>query len=223
MKVSFAAKRFSQNKRNQEKSKPAVNVQLHRRLFYWPRKARKIFRRDIEMIIIVKPDAKEERIHDLVKWIEAQGLRTHLSKGDYTTIIGVIGDISRLDDELLSGLDIVESVKHVSEPFKNANRKFHPLDSVVKVGEAQIPIGHGNFAVIAARARSRAKSRLSPLRRALRPPARRCSAAEPSSRARRPTTSRAQGRRYQPSARSQKRDWASDSHGNYEREPSAPL
>ena len=101
------------------------------------------------MIIIVKPDAKEERINDLVRWIEAQGLRTHLSKGDYTTIIGVIGDISRLDDELLSGLDIVESVKHVSEPFKNANRKFHPLDSVVKVGEAQIPIGHGNFAVIA--------------------------------------------------------------------------
>ncbi|OUO92272.1 3-deoxy-7-phosphoheptulonate synthase [Cloacibacillus sp. An23] len=101
------------------------------------------------MIIIVKPEAKEERVRDLVQWIEAQGLRTHISKGDYTTVIGVIGDISKLDDELLSGLDIVESVKHVSEPFKNANRKFHPLDSVIKVGKDQIPVGHGNFAIIA--------------------------------------------------------------------------
>ncbi len=149
MKVSFAAKRFSQHTLNQEKSKPAVNVQLHRRLFYLPHKARKFFRRDNEMIIIVKPDAKEERINDLVHWIEAQGLRTHISKGDYATVVGVIGDISKLDDELIAGLDIVESVKHVSEPFKNANRKFHPLDSIIKVGKDQIPVGHGNFAIIA--------------------------------------------------------------------------
>ncbi len=101
------------------------------------------------MIIIVKPDAKEERINDLVHWIEAQGLRTHISKGDYATVVGVIGDISKLDDELIAGLDIVESVKHVSEPFKNANRKFHPLDSIIKVGKDQIPVGHGNFAIIA--------------------------------------------------------------------------
>lgn len=101
------------------------------------------------MIIIIKQDAKEERINDLVHWIEAQGLRTHISKGDYTTIIGVIGDIRKLDDELLAGLDIVESVKHVSEPFKNANRKFHPLDSIIKVGKDQIPVGHGNFTIIA--------------------------------------------------------------------------
>ena len=101
------------------------------------------------MIIIVKPDAKEERINDIVHWIEAQGLRTHISKGDYATVVGVIGDISKLDDELIAGLDIVESVKHVSEPFKNANRKFHPLDSIIKVGKDQIPVGHGNFAIIA--------------------------------------------------------------------------
>ena len=51
------------------------------------------------MIIIVKQDAKEERVRDLIQWIEAQNLRTHVSKGDYATIIGVIGDISKLDDD----------------------------------------------------------------------------------------------------------------------------
>ena len=75
------------------------------------------------MIIIVKQDAKEERVRDLIQWIEAQNLRTHVSKGDYATIIGVIGDISKLDDDLITGLDIVEGVKHISEPFKSANRK----------------------------------------------------------------------------------------------------
>ena len=59
------------------------------------------------MIIIVKQDAKEERVRDLIQWIEAQNLRTHVSKGDYATIIGIIGDISKLDDDLITGLDIV--------------------------------------------------------------------------------------------------------------------
>ena len=90
------------------------------------------------MIIIVKPQTKEERIQDLVHWIESQNLRTHISTGEFTTIIGVIGDISKLDD-----------VKHVSEPYKSANRKFHPLDTVVEVGEQKLKIGHGSFALIA--------------------------------------------------------------------------
>ena len=75
------------------------------------------------MIIIVKPEAKEERVQDLIHWIEGQNLRTHVSTGDYTTIIGIIGDTSKLDDDLISGLDIVQGVKHVSEPYKSANRK----------------------------------------------------------------------------------------------------
>lgn len=99
------------------------------------------------MIIIVKPEAKEERIQDLIRWIESQNLRTHISTGDYTTIIGVIGDTSKLDDELISGLDIVKGVKRVSEPFKSANRKFHPQDSVIQVGAERV--GHGSFALIA--------------------------------------------------------------------------
>ena len=101
------------------------------------------------MIIIVKPQTKEERIQDLVHWIESQNLRTHISTGKFTTIIGVIGDISKLDDDLIGGLDIVEAVKHVSEPYKSANRKFHPLDTVVEVGEQKLKIGHGSFALIA--------------------------------------------------------------------------
>ena len=101
------------------------------------------------MIIIVKPQTKEERIQDLVHWIESQNLRTHISTGEFTTIIGVIGDISKLDDDLIGGLDIVEAVKHVSEPYKSANRKFHPLDTVVEVGEQKLKIGHGSFALIA--------------------------------------------------------------------------
>ena len=53
------------------------------------------------MIIIVKPETKKERVNDLIHWIESQNLRTHLSTGDYSTIIGVIGDTSKLDSDLL--------------------------------------------------------------------------------------------------------------------------
>ena len=101
------------------------------------------------MVIIVKPNTKEERIQDLIHWIEAQNLRTHVSSGDYSTIIGVIGDTSKLDEDLISGLDIVEGVKRVSEPFKSVNRKFHPQDSVIEVGEQKLKVGHGNFHIIA--------------------------------------------------------------------------
>lgn len=99
------------------------------------------------MVIIIKQGTGEQRIQDLVQWIESQNLRTHISSGEFTTIIGVIGNTSKLDDDLLMGLDIVEGVKHISEPFKSANRKFHPLDSVVQVGDQQV--GHGSFALIA--------------------------------------------------------------------------
>ena len=99
------------------------------------------------MIIIVKPNVNEERIQDLTRWIESQNLITHVSKGEFTTILGVIGDTSKLDEDLIMGLDIVDSVKRVSEPFKSANRKFHPLDSVIDV--SGVKVGGGNFAMIA--------------------------------------------------------------------------
>ena len=101
------------------------------------------------MIIIVKPEVKQEQVNDLIHWIESQNLRTHLSTGDYSTIIGVIGDTSKLDSDLIRGLDIVENVKRVSEPYKNANRKFHPQDSVIQVGADKRLVGGGHFAMIA--------------------------------------------------------------------------
>ncbi len=99
------------------------------------------------MVIILKQSASEARIRDLIQWIESQNLRTHISSGDYATIIGIIGDTSRLDEELLSSLDIVDGVKRVSEPYKSSNRKFHPMDSIIEVGEEKI--GGGHFAMIA--------------------------------------------------------------------------
>ena len=101
------------------------------------------------MIIIVKPETKKERVNDLIHWIESQNLRTHVSTGDFSTVIGVIGDTSKLDSDLIRGLDIVENVKRVSEPYKNANRKFHPQDSVIQVGADKRLVGGGHFAMIA--------------------------------------------------------------------------
>ena len=99
------------------------------------------------MIVIVKPHTQEEQIRSLAQHIEDRGLRTHIVFGDYQTIIGIIGDTRRVDEQQLSSLDIVQAVKHVSEPYKSANRKFHPDDSVIEVGSEKI--GHGHFALIA--------------------------------------------------------------------------
>ncbi|MBQ3267811.1 MAG: 3-deoxy-7-phosphoheptulonate synthase, partial [Atopobiaceae bacterium] len=71
-----------------------------------------------------------------------------VSQGDAETIIGIIGDTSRIDPFLLESMDIVERVQRVSEPFKKANRKFHPEDTVVDCGHG-VKIGGGHFAVIA--------------------------------------------------------------------------
>ena len=99
------------------------------------------------MIAIIKQGVKPEQIETLTQWLESQNLTVHLSKGEYTTILGLVGDTSRVDIELLENLEIVEKVKRISEPFKSANRKFHPVDSVIDV--SGVKIGGGHFAVIA--------------------------------------------------------------------------
>ena len=138
------------------------------------------------MVIIVKQNTKEERIRELIQWIESQNLRTHISTGDFSTVIGVIGDTSKLDEDLISGLDIVEGVKRVSEPFKSANRKFHPLDSVIEVGADKIKVSPSSPVPAPWRARIRS----SPWPKASRPPEPPCSGAARSSPAPPPMTSR---------------------------------
>ncbi len=99
------------------------------------------------MIAILKNGTTNEQTEHLISWLQQMNLDVHVSEGAHVTVLGLIGDTSRVDMELLSSLEIVESVKRVSEPFKQANRKFHPLSSVIEVGG--VKIGNGNFAMIA--------------------------------------------------------------------------
>ena len=99
------------------------------------------------MIAVLKPGTTETQIENLTSWIKAQGLDVHLSRGSAHTILGLVGDTAKIDAELLESLDIVDSVKRISEPFKSANRKFHPDDSVITVGNTAV--GGGAFAVMA--------------------------------------------------------------------------
>ena len=99
------------------------------------------------MIAVLKPDATEQQIQSLAEWIRSQGLNVHLSTGRYQTIVGLVGDTTRIDEDLLGSLSYVETVKRISEPFKSANRKFHPDNSVIKAGSTSV--GDGHFAVIA--------------------------------------------------------------------------
>jgi len=99
------------------------------------------------MIAVLKHGTTEAQTQHLIAWLKNMNLDVHISQGQEVTILGLIGDTSRVDMELLGSLDIVETVKRVSEPFKQVNRKFHPLDSVITAGNAKI--GGGNFAMIA--------------------------------------------------------------------------
>ncbi len=99
------------------------------------------------MIVVVNNNAQKEQFDNLINWIESQNVRVHISSGEYQTVLGLIGDTSRIDTELLEGLDIVSQVTRVTEPFKNANRKFHPQNTVIDWGG--VKIGNGHFGIIA--------------------------------------------------------------------------
>ncbi len=100
------------------------------------------------MIILLKDKVNENQMKNLTNWLEGIGFDLHISKGQHQTIIGLIGDTSRVDMDLIASLDIVESVKRIQEPFKSANRKFHEDDSVIDCGGG-VKIGGDHFQIIA--------------------------------------------------------------------------
>ena len=99
------------------------------------------------MIIQVKHDADQSQIANLLGWLKSHGIEPHVSVGAHITLIGCVGDVSHLDIDLVQALDVVESVQRIQEPYKAANRKFHPDDTIVDC--AGHPIGGGHFQVIA--------------------------------------------------------------------------
>ena len=99
------------------------------------------------MIVVMKNTATEQQQKNLIAWLESMGLGIHISKGAFQTVLGLIGDTTQIDTDLLEGLDVVESVTRISEPYKKANRKFHPEDTVVDV--AGVKVGGGHFVMIA--------------------------------------------------------------------------
>ena len=103
------------------------------------------------MIAVLKSGVTKAQRDKLIEWIEAQKVRVQVTEGEFQTIIGLIGDTSRIDVGLLASLEIVEKVSRVSEPFKSASRRFHPDDTVVEVGQGEnkVKIGGGNFCMIA--------------------------------------------------------------------------
>ena len=80
------------------------------------------------MIIKVRRGADQTQVQQLTDWLKEQGLQLYFSEGDSYSIIGLVGDTSRVDIELIEALEVVESVTRIQEPYKNANRKFHPQD-----------------------------------------------------------------------------------------------
>ena len=99
------------------------------------------------MIVILRNNPDPKQLENLKNWLNNQGVQLHESMGEMHHILGLVGDTSRIDIDLLQALDIVEEVKRVQEPYKNANRKFHEDDTIVTVGNTKV--GGGNFGIIA--------------------------------------------------------------------------
>jgi len=99
------------------------------------------------MIIVLKKDADRKQVESLMGWLKERHITPHVSTGEHETLIGCIGDVAKMDIGLVQALSVVESVQRIQEPYKAANRKFHPEDTVVDC--SGVKVGGGNFQVIA--------------------------------------------------------------------------
>ncbi len=99
------------------------------------------------MVVILKDGVSESNLVDIVEYLDAYNVSVSVTKGAHTTILGLVGDTSSVDQDAILALPFVEDVKRIQEPYKAANKKFHPEPTVVDVGG--IKIGGGNFQVIA--------------------------------------------------------------------------
>jgi 3-deoxy-7-phosphoheptulonate synthase len=102
------------------------------------------------MIVMIKPDASQDKIDHLKKWIKDKELIVKEFYGSEQVVLGLIGNTKCIDKDMLGSLDIVESVSDMTDTFKASNRKLHPEDSVIKLlSESGTAIGGGNFAIMA--------------------------------------------------------------------------
>ena len=99
------------------------------------------------MIIVLKKDTAPDKVNEMIRRFEEMDLQVQEIRGVHETILGLIGDTSRLDTDDIKSMNIVAEVKRIQEPYKNANRKFHPDDTIVDVSGRKI--GGGHFQVIA--------------------------------------------------------------------------
>ena len=99
------------------------------------------------MIVVLKPNPNPEQVNAFISWLEGKGISVHKSVGVNETVFGLVGDTASLDIGLIAALDIVEDVKRIVEPYKDANRKFHPEDTVIPVGNTQV--GGGTLTIMA--------------------------------------------------------------------------
>ncbi len=104
-------------------------------------------REEYSMIVILKKNPDAAQLERFRNWLEARNVAIHPTVGMNQTIWGLVGDTSHLDINLIAALDVVDDVKRVQEPYKNANRKFHPADTVIHTGGTQI--GGGSLTLIA--------------------------------------------------------------------------